>query len=784
MDKNLTEMNNGSSDLFRNEELNAFLRRAFLFLEDEDWQNADQYCEKALDINPECGEAYLGKLMVALKVRHETDIQNASLDIEDSLIYQKILRFGDESLKLKISRYAQIIKANCEKKIRLFYRNFHSSIAVNEDGSEIVGLKSNGTVIGKPMYPINVEGYESEVAAGNPSRWSDIVSIAAGSSHIVGLKADGTVVAVGTNHAGPCNVGNWRNIIAVAAGYDYTVGLKADGTVVAVGAQSRYCQYGQCNVQEWSNIIAIAAGCCSTAALRADGTVFIVGRYNGTLEGWNDVTRIIISNECIIGLKFDGSIVCVCLGEGRYDYKHELSTWTDIVDISGSAWVDDHIAGVKADGTVVAIGNNKSGQCNVETWTDIVAVTAGGCCTVGLKPDGTVVSTKKCESADLKALLLPLAANSLDELMMAKRFRREAYVQEKQKKEIEFLRMYKNIFAKRQQTSIAAGSCAVAVKSDGSIISTGDKFPLYWGWKNIIYVAMSNESFSSLIYAVRVDGTVVTSATSLYRNPKVEGWKDIVAIAAAQDHVVGLKTDGTVVATLSDEKSRDGQCNVKGWRDIVAVAAACHYTVGLKNSGTVVTTEFGPDLNEWTDIFSIAAGYDHTVGLKSDGTVVAAGSNKKGQCNVGMWKDIVAVAAGYDHTVGLKSDGTVVAAGSNEKGQCNAEAWKDIVAVAAGYELTIGLKSDGTIVAVGSNEKGQCNVESWSDISLPLEAENYDELISKRRKLIETKIKEKKENELKQIKQRRESGLCSYCGGAFGGLFIKTCQKCGKKKDY
>jgi len=47
--------------------------------------------------------------------------------------------------------------------------------------------------------------------------------------------------------------------------------------------------------------------------------------------------------------------------------------------------------GLKVDGTVVAVGWNKNGECNVRRWRDIVAV-ATGLHTVGLKADGTVVA--------------------------------------------------------------------------------------------------------------------------------------------------------------------------------------------------------------------------------------------------------------------------------------------------------------------------------------------------------------------------------------------------------
>ena len=48
--------------------------------------------------------------------------------------------------------------------------------------------------------------------------------------------------------------------------------------------------------------------------------------------------------------------------------------------------------GLKRDGTVVAVGENDYGQCEVSGWRDIVAVAAGWSHTVGLKRDGTVVA--------------------------------------------------------------------------------------------------------------------------------------------------------------------------------------------------------------------------------------------------------------------------------------------------------------------------------------------------------------------------------------------------------
>ena len=52
------------------------LKRAFMFLEDGDWNSADEYCEKVLDIDPENAEAYLGKLMADTKTRKQEDLKD------------------------------------------------------------------------------------------------------------------------------------------------------------------------------------------------------------------------------------------------------------------------------------------------------------------------------------------------------------------------------------------------------------------------------------------------------------------------------------------------------------------------------------------------------------------------------------------------------------------------------------------------------------------------------------------------------------------------------------
>ena len=80
------------------------LRRAFLFVEDGEWEKADAYFERVLDEEPENAYAYLGKLLVERKAADLEQLsQNAEM-IKESKYYRRALQFADPDLhKILIS---------------------------------------------------------------------------------------------------------------------------------------------------------------------------------------------------------------------------------------------------------------------------------------------------------------------------------------------------------------------------------------------------------------------------------------------------------------------------------------------------------------------------------------------------------------------------------------------------------------------------------------------------------------------------------------------------------
>ncbi len=99
-------------------------KRGFLFLEDGMWKKANSYFEKALDIDIECAEAYLGKLLVELRAKTKEDLAKIEKEFDQKANYQKALRFSEGEFREELERlplewrYQKAIAAAKEKKYR------------------------------------------------------------------------------------------------------------------------------------------------------------------------------------------------------------------------------------------------------------------------------------------------------------------------------------------------------------------------------------------------------------------------------------------------------------------------------------------------------------------------------------------------------------------------------------------------------------------------------------------------------------------------------------------
>lgn len=268
----------------------------------------------------------------------------------------------------------------------------------------------------------------------------------------------------------------------------------------------------------------------------------------------------------------------------------------------------DYSVVLKKEGTVVAVGNNKNGQCNVSGWKDIVAIAAGNSHTVGLKKDGTVVAVGLNDHGQC------------------------------------------NVSEWKDITAISAGEYhTVGLKKDGTVVATGMREMGRCdvaSWKDIIAVSAGDSHTVGLTR----DGTVVAAGSNLYGESDVSSWKDIIAVSAGSFCTAGLAADGSarLVGEDPDQKS-----DVSGWTDLAAISAG-YPIVGLNKYGTAVVygsySQYYPntkitvtkpyDVSEWIYMVEVDAGNTHIIGLTEYGMVMAIGNNSDGQCDVSELNDL------------------------------------------------------------------------------------------------------------------------------------------------
>jgi len=306
----------------------------------------------------------------------------------------------------------------------------------------------------------------------------------------------------------------FKKMELLTTGAQHTVGIKTDGTVVAVGRND----YSQLNVNEWRDIISVSAGRHHTVGLKLNKTV-VSTLKSEDISNWKSINKIVAGAWHTIGLDESGKVFASGVNK---DGQCNVEGWQDISDIFTS---DYHTVGLKKDGTVVATGWNEYGQCDVSDWRDIVDISVGEFHTVGLKSDGTVVAVGKNDHGQCDV-------GSWHDII--------------------------SIIAEGYHTAGLTSRGEVSVTNNMRCCSGGE-------WLGLVSIALCADN----IVGLKPDRTVIighldvneTSDETL--NSKSEKWSDIISIISGKYHIVGLKSDGRVVALGWNEYN---QCDVSKWK--------------------------------------------------------------------------------------------------------------------------------------------------------------------------------------------------------------------------
>ncbi|HEY9172364.1 MAG TPA: PQQ-binding-like beta-propeller repeat protein [Verrucomicrobiae bacterium] len=277
----------------------------------------------------------------------------------------------------------------------------------------------------------------------------------------------------------------------------------------------------------------------------------------------------------------------------------------------------------RAEGVVVAWGQNNWGQINVpDGLSNVVAVAAGSMHNLALKNNGTVVGW----GGDYYGKTTPPAGLS-------------------------------------NAVAVAAGdNHSLALKSDGTVVGwgyngNGQTNPPP-GLSDVVAIAAGYDHN----LALTGNGLVVAwGGSPLFGQTNVPASaSNVVAISAGQYVSLALRGDGTLVAWGYGSSS---ETNIPaGATNIVAISAGRFHYLALKRDGTVLAwgnnsygqTNVPVNL---TNVVAIAGGAYHSLALQADGTLVGWGWNQSGQTTIPSELgngNVLAIAARGNHSLALK----------------------------------------------------------------------------------------------------------------------------------
>ncbi len=277
-----------------------------------------------------------------------------------------------------------VLTAGLDDELKDEVTSWTEIVALDSSGYITAGVRKNGMV----CFADNTD------TEWTSDKWTGVKNISVSSGHAVGLKKDGTVIAEGANDNGECDVDGWKDIVQAEAVSGTTYAVHKNGSVLVAGEIDF-----ESKITEWTDIISISASENIVIGLKTDGTVVVAvndSKYEIDISNWTNIISVAVGKFHAIALKADGTVLTA--GDSS-NGKLETSTWEKIVDISTG---DEHTIGLREDGTVVAVGSNDNGQCAIEDWKDIMIPTIEA-----QDGEGTTASAATSEQ---KAVLSPKSA--------------------------------------------------------------------------------------------------------------------------------------------------------------------------------------------------------------------------------------------------------------------------------------------------------------------------------------------------------------------------------------
>ena len=109
--KQQVELEGETSGNVKND-IEPLLIRTAMFLEDENWEKADEYAERILDMNPKCAQAYLDKMMAEYRVHSSDELMEYYAEVTVSDSFKRFMKYASEEQRDKINEILSSVQAS------------------------------------------------------------------------------------------------------------------------------------------------------------------------------------------------------------------------------------------------------------------------------------------------------------------------------------------------------------------------------------------------------------------------------------------------------------------------------------------------------------------------------------------------------------------------------------------------------------------------------------------------------------------------------------------------
>lgn len=419
-------------------------------------------------------------------------------------------------------------------------------------GSYACAVTSDGKLLTYGMTP-SVD--EQKTAEAHVLRY---VACSVGTAHGAAVSSVGRVTAWGENHFDECETARWK---ALFADYEEYSSDRIEEQHQARVAERQY-QKRRTRAERYGR--RLACGERLTACVTAEGRVHTSIKFPETDE-WHGITVIACGDTHILALCEDGSVRAAGNNVGGCC---AVDTWKNVKAIAAGKY---HSLGLTEDGRVLFAGWNTSGQGDVEEWGRIRLLRAADHYTVGVDQDGRIWVAGKNPPFDLSAL-------------------------DGEWRDLVDLRLspHHMVGLRRDGRVVAVGDDAY---TESAADSRGGKCSDYW--RDVREIAVGDGFTVGLCYG----GRVLAEGADALGQCRVDEWRRVVAVRCGKTHTVGLCADGTVLSagqcrigtdtppptdyTTNARVVKNGYvpCRTDDWRDVLAVACGDDHVVALDVHG-------------------------------------------------------------------------------------------------------------------------------------------------------------------------------------------------------